>query len=155
MRVLVVSDTHGSPDLLLEAVRHAGHTDALLHLGDGAKDCGALRSNYGGDIYQVKGNCDFTPMDANDRMLALGGAPVYMTHGHMYDVKTTLNRLWFRGRELQAAVVCFGHTHVPLLNRQGHMLLLNPGSLRYGSTYAVLTIRDGAVDAAMHSLTEK
>jgi putative phosphoesterase len=146
MRVIAVSDTHGGSDLLLAAVRHAGHTDMLLHLGDGIRDCAALDGKYDGEIHMVRGNCDFAPYDVYERLIPLDGVIVYMTHGHLLDAKATLNKLWLKGREVGADIVCFGHTHAPLLDKQGKVTLLNPGSLRHGKTYALLEIRNGKAD---------
>ena len=152
MRILVVADTHGSPSLLIDAVRQAGHTDMLLHLGDGQRDCAALEPGYGGQIYRVRGNCDFGPSDEYDHFIPLAGASIYMTHGHLYDAKTTLNKLWFKGREVGADIVCFGHTHVPLLEKQGEITLLNPGSLRHVKTYGLISLHDGKADIKIRRL---
>jgi putative phosphoesterase len=153
MRILVVSDTHGSPDLLLAAVRHAGYTDMLLHLGDGQRDCDALDGSYDGEIYRVRGNCDYAPLDVYEHLITLpSGIIIYMTHGHLLDVKTTFNKIWFKGREVDADIVCFGHTHIPLLDKQGKLTLLNPGSLKQGKTYALMEILEGKADISIRRL---
>jgi uncharacterized protein len=151
MRIIVVSDTHGSADLLLAAVRQAGKTDMLLHLGDGQRDCAALVGAYDGEVHTVRGNCDYTG-DVYERMLVPNGIVIYMTHGHLYDAKMTLNKLWFRGRECGADIVCFGHTHVPLLDRQGKLSLLNPGSLRHVRSYALIDIVGGKASVKLQKL---
>ena len=138
MRIVIVSDTHGRADLLTEAMRQAGRTDLLVHLGDGVRDCDALEPPYGGEILQVRGNCDIASLEPADRLVPLDGGTLYLCHGHLLDAKHTLYRLWTRGREVEAALVCFGHTHQPLLDRQGELILLNPGSLRYSGTFALL-----------------
>jgi putative phosphoesterase len=154
MRVIAVSDTHGSPDLLLAAVKHAGHTDALLHAGDGIRDCAVLDGQYDGRIYMVRGNCDFIPCEFFEHMIPLESAVIYLTHGHLFDAKATLNKLWFKGREVGADIVCFGHTHVPLLEKQGKVTLLNPGSLRHGKTYGLIEIKGGKADISIISLKD-
>ena len=146
MRILVVSDTHGSPELLKAAVKHAKHTDMLLHLGDGVRDCYAVQDTYPGEIWKVKGNCDFSAIDVLEHFIPLNGANIFITHGHLYDVKTTLHKLLIKGSEVGADIVCFGHTHYPHLEKQGSMTLLNPGSLRYSKTYGLIEIAQGRVD---------
>lgn len=153
MKIIAVSDTHGSPELLLAAVLRAGHTDVLLHAGDGIRDCAALDGQYAGSVYIVRGNCDFVPCEFNERMIPLEGAVLYLTHGHLFDAKATLNRLWRKGREVGADVVCFGHTHVPLLDKQGKLTLLNPGSLRHAKTYGLIEIKGGKTDISIIRLT--
>lgn len=152
MRIIVVSDTHGSPDTLLSALRQEEGADMLLHLGDGLRDCAALDGRYPGEVWKVRGNCDFAVGDTCEQMLMLNGAAIYMTHGHLYDVKMTLNKLWFKGRECGADIVCFGHTHVPLLDKQGKLTLLNPGSLRHGRTYGLITIAGGKAETGLRRL---
>lgn len=151
MRIVVVSDTHGSADLLAEAVRREGRTDAVLHLGDGLRDCSAIAERYDGLIYVVRGNCDFASAEENEQTVAFGGVTVFMTHGHLYDAKTTTKKLLQKGADTGAGIVCFGHTHVPLLSKQGGVTLLNPGSLRHGKTYALIDIRDGRTDVSMRN----
>jgi len=152
MRIIVVSDTHGNPDLLLAAVRHAGKTDILLHLGDGQRDCAGLEGSYGGEIYRVRGNCDYAPYDVYERFIPLQGASIYMTHGHLFDVKNTLSKLWSKGSEAGADIVCFGHTHISLLEKRGNVTLLNPGSLKHGKTYGLIEIKDRKVEVCIKSL---
>jgi putative phosphoesterase len=152
MRILVVSDTHGSPDLLLAAVRHAGRTDMLLHAGDGIRDCAALGGVYDGDIHMVRGNCDFILHNDYEDRMQVDGVSIYLTHGHLFDAKITLNRLWLKGRELGADIVCFGHTHAPLLEKQGKLALLNPGSLRHGKTYGLIEVSKGESNISIKCL---
>jgi uncharacterized protein len=152
MRILVVSDTHGSPELLLSAVQHAGKTDMLLFLGDGLRDVAALEGSYEGEVWKVRGNCDYMPYDYYEHFLPLNGASIFMAHGHLYDVKTTLNRMLAKGRELKADVLCFGHTHVPILDKRGNITLLNPGSLRNTKTYGLIELKDGKAEIALRSL---
>lgn len=152
MRIIVVSDTHGSAELLLAAVRHAGKTDMLLHCGDGHRDTAILEANYPGEVWKVRGNCDYSPLEEYEHFLPLNGAKIYMTHGHLFDAKLTLNKLWFKGREMGADVVCFGHTHIPLLEKQGNLTLLNPGSLRHVHTYGIIYIDNGKAEINLRRL---
>ena len=57
-----------------------------------------------------------------------------LAHGHQYYYT---DALLYRGEEVHADMVLYGHTHVPDLSADGPRLLLNPGSLsrpRGGST---------------------
>lgn len=152
MRIIVVSDTHGSPELLQAAARHAGKTDMLLFLGDGLRDCTALEGCYSGEVWKVRGNCDYMPYDTYEEFLPLNGASIFMTHGHLYDVKATLNKLLIKGRDIGADVICFGHTHVPLLEKRGNITLLNPGSLKNSKTYGMIELKEGKAEIALKKL---
>ena len=53
---------------------------------------------------------------------------------------------------LQRAAALFGHTHVPVNRTEEGVLLLNPGSIGYGGTYALLTEKDGKLSAELKEL---
>ena len=60
MKILVFSDSHGSPSYIRTALRqHGGQADALLFLGDGVLDAVTVFSEYPDILsYTVRGNCD-------------------------------------------------------------------------------------------------
>ena len=66
-----------------------------------------------------------------------------MTHGHLYRVKYDTAGLANAGLYRGADIVLFGHTHVPFWDSINGMTLLNPGSIGYGGTYALLEVDDG------------
>ncbi|MBQ8025631.1 MAG: metallophosphoesterase [Oscillospiraceae bacterium] len=143
MKILVVSDSHGNKKALLEA---AGREtpDVILHLGDYARDCLALRLRCPGrQILAVRGNCDGPSPEPAQRELTLAGKKILMTHGHLYGVKRSTETLEDEGFAQDADAVLYGHTHVAGWKRLGNMLLINPGSIGFEGTYAVLTIEDG------------
>ena len=60
-----------------------------------------------------------------------------------------------RAKELECNAVIFGHTHLPFIEELGGVLLINPGSCSYYSqvkTYAVLTVKDGKINAYINEL---
>ena len=59
-----------------------------------------------------------------------------------------VSELAWWARKLEADIVVFGHTHVPLVKWFGDVLLVNPGSpvlprSEMGATFAVLTVKEG------------
>ena len=56
----------------------------------------------------------------------LGGKRFLLVHGHQY---YSFSSLLYRGEEVHADMVLYGHTHMPDLSADGARLLLNPGSL--------------------------
>lgn len=57
----------------------------------------------------------------------------------------------------EARVVVFGHSHIPLLEDESGLMLLNPGSptdkrRQPDYTFAELEISDGQVSASIHTL---
>ncbi|MGI6151877.1 MAG: metallophosphoesterase family protein, partial [Christensenellales bacterium] len=98
----------------------------------------------------VRGNNDFGSDAPDEATLSLGGVQIYCTHGHKFGVSFSLNRLYYRAREKDAAIALFGHTHRPLLDNIGGLILLNPGSVayprgNYAPTFALLDIKGGMV----------
>ena len=51
-----------------------------------------------------------------------------MTHGHRYNVRFNYTSLYYKGLELKADIVLFGHTHVPLNIKENNLIIMNPGS---------------------------
>ena len=69
---------------------------------------------------------------------------ILLTHGHRFGVKSGLEGLLALAGERGLDLICFGHTHQPLIHREKGCLFLNPGSMGYGSErYAILTLEAG------------
>ena len=146
MRILVVSDTHGSGELLQQVILAQPNAAAVIHLGDGAREAQDMAQRFAPlPFYQVQGNCDWG-MAASDlpvsRLELLGGKRVIATHGHAYDVKSGLYRAVMAAREQKADVLLYGHTHCALEDYDDGLYILNPGSLSRGSrpSYGLLDI---------------
>lgn len=81
-------------------------------------------------LVAVAGNCDSPvdqnmidfPIEAPYSQIADGDRIFFLTHGHHFD-REHLPQLG------EGSVFVSGHTHLPLLERQGHIILLNPGSV--------------------------
>ncbi len=150
MRVLVMSDSHGGLSEIRLAVRAAGEIDCALHLGDFAGDSRVLENLVKAPIRAVRGNCDANPTYETEQVITLGGARIFMAHGHLYGVKTGIWALAERAETLGCNVALYGHTHVSNVAAQGPMLLVNPGSpsrpvLGRKRSVAVLEIENGDV----------
>ncbi|KXG76509.1 YfcE family phosphodiesterase [Thermotalea metallivorans] len=129
MRLGVISDTHGAIRTAERAIKQMGKVDLLVHLGDYYEDGMKLRERIGVPLIGVKGNCDFYREGEEEIIREIEGHKIYMIHGHQYDVKRDLNRLYYRALELGCNIVLYGHTHVPLRIAWGDVLIFNPGSI--------------------------
>lgn len=128
MKALIVSDSHGLEEELAQVIeRHRGEVDVLIHCGDSelTKNNPILR-----EVKTVKGNCDIGPDFPEEWQETIHGCSVYITHGHLYNVKATYVPLSYRGEELEADLVCFGHSHVADVFEENGIVYINPGSLR-------------------------
>ena len=143
MKILVFSDSHGMTSAMCDALlRH--EPDAVLHLGDYTDDVQALR-DFAPQIpvYAVRGNGDYGSQEPLTMELTLGGVKMFMTHGHTYRVKMDPSGLINTAMYAGADLLLYGHTHIPCWDAYGEMIALNPGSIGYKGTYAVLEAENG------------
>ncbi len=127
MIIMVVSDTHGKADLnaILEVAESA---ELLVHLGDGFQDGQILQAALRTPIVQVSGNADYPFAMVPEKMMEVGGKQIYLTHGHLYDVKKGLDNLLMRATEVEADLVLFGHLHRRFHRQIGKTTFVNPAS---------------------------
>ncbi len=126
----VVSDTHGSDGhrlrgRTLDAVREA---DVVVHAGDFVTESVLDAFEREATAFRaVFGNNDGTALRSRlpeVRTVEYEGVRLAVTHGNG-KTDTALSLL---GRERDADVVVFGHSHRPGFDATGPVALLNPGS---------------------------
>ncbi len=150
MKAIVFSDSHNSVWLMNElAEKYRSKLNCIIHLGDCTGDTEELHGICPSlPIYQVRGNNDYDSLFPAERVITLGSKRVYMTHGHRHRVYYTTDRIYYSAAEEQADIALFGHTHVPCLENDGGIIVLNPGSISLprssvGKTFAFITIENG------------
>ena len=159
MLLAVISDTHGRVGAAVEATRQAGSPEMILHAGDFFRDATRLQREVAVPVIAVKGNCDGFSPGPEEEVFEAAGTRIYLTHGHLYNVKNRLTELCERASELRAQVVVFGHTHLSAVEVIGGCLLVNPGSLYrsrdpMGKTFATLRVGEGVPSACVFRLEE-
>jgi hypothetical protein len=138
MRVLVLSDTHVNASQipwLVELVRpHLAGVEAILHAGDAvAPELHEALAEFA-PLYAVAGNMDPAAVRARfpeQQVVELAGRKLGLLHGWGAPgdlVRRVLERFTGPAGELDLDVLIFGHSHQPLVERRGSLLLLNPGS---------------------------
>lgn len=125
MKLAIVSDTHRDIDDLVLALR-AMKPDRFIHLGDYESDARDIARETKLPYDAVGGNCDGSR--EKGKLLTIDGKKMFLTHGHLFGVKTDLMRLSYHALEIGADVVFFGHTHMPFLEIVRGILFCNPGS---------------------------
>ena len=140
MRLLFISDIHGVPSTLeaaLDAAQPLGY-DKIVLLGDllyhGPRNgvpnfynpvkVAKILNGLKDKIVAVRGNCDAEvdqmvlpfPILDEKKELTVDGRKVILVHGH--------HEIDYTGYD----VVMSGHTHIPVLEKRGATLFLNPGS---------------------------
>ena len=143
MKILVISDSHGAKNNIARAIA-LETPDAVLHLGDRVTDCIDAELEYPCIMLRsIRGNCDRSSAGLDIDEFVLGGKRFYMTHGHLYGVKTGYNRIIDAAIIRCVDVLLFGHTHIPYYSVIEDIAIVNPGSIGEGTrSYAVLNITD-------------
>lgn len=127
MKVLVVSDSHGDRDILVELInRYKGKVDAMIHCGDSEL---ATTDSVWEEMMSVKGNMDFDEPYLPSRVEEIDGERILWVHGHLHDVKNSMQTLLTAAKEAQAKLAFFGHTHELGVEMVDGIVLLNPGSI--------------------------
>lgn len=137
-----MSDSHGlSDEVKLIKERHQHEVDQLIHCGDSELniDADELES-----FMKVAGNCDLDSRFPDELNFSVGELHFFVTHGHLFQVKSNLMPLSYRADELDANIVCFGHSHIAGAELVRNKLFINPGSIRLPrnrkeGTYAILS----------------
>ena len=144
MKILVLSDSHGSLEYMRQAVRKE-QPELICHLGDCQWDGQQLRQEYWQiPFLSVPGNCDYpAPHVPLEYITEEQGIRILLTHGHKYGVKNGLLRLQLAAKEAQCQIALFGHTHVSYCEQVDGIWLLNPGTCHYHLRYGIVEISSG------------
>jgi len=152
MKIVVFSDSHRAKGSMLDVVLLEA-PETILHLGDHDKDADAVSLAYPNiPVRRVRGNCDFASSSSEVDKFMLAGKRFFITHGHLFSVKSTLNSITKAASENDADILLFGHTHIPYSAKLDNLIIINPGAIGSGHSYAVLEIKNGAVDYELKTI---
>ncbi|WP_195987024.1 metallophosphoesterase [Clostridium sp. D53t1_180928_C8] len=132
MLIAVISDSHGNKTSISKIKKKISNAEVLLFLGDGENDLKEITKDFTGEVYAVRGNCDFEGKYPEERIIEIRGKKIFMCHGHRYGVKYGYNSIYYRGKEVGADIVLFGHSHLPIIEECDGLTLMNPGSISHG-----------------------
>lgn len=146
MKIGVISDTHGNIAALDRALKIFEGVDVIVHAGDVLYHPPRLGCTEGYDIPAfverlnsltipviiAQGNCDpqvyeellKMPVQSPYAFLDFGGVRVVANHGHLMSREQMVET----GRRYRVHYFVSGHTHVPVLEDVGGVVLMNPGS---------------------------
>ena len=140
MKLLVMSDTHGDAEVIKHVRESNENVDAIIHCGDSEL---AFDHPYLDGVRKVRGNCDGDERFPDEELFEVEGQKIFVAHGHLLNVKSTIMNLLYRSKEVQANVSFFGHSHVLGAELVDNILFVNPGSLlkprgRAEKSYAII-----------------
>ena len=148
MKIFFIADIHGSLYYTKKALENfiKEKADYIVILGDvlyhGArnplpleynpKEVTSLLNEYADKIIAVRGNCDSEvdemvldfPMMATYSTVLYNERRLFLTHGHIYS-EDNLPKL------RQGDVFIYGHSHIPIAQKNGNIFIINPGSITF------------------------
>ncbi len=134
---------------------HLESADLILHAGDLLVEDVLYELEHYAPVRAVKGNVDGWEVRSPETLeLEVGGISIAMVHDSgTRKGRRSRMRKWFPG----ARVVVFGHSHVPWLEDENGLMLLNPGSptdrrRAPEHTFALLRVEGGEVRAEILTL---
>ena len=137
MKVLIISDIHGSFNDLKEVLEKETSFDRIVILGDilngpvnreSKEKVANLLNVFKDKIISVSGNNDgylneLLEFDNSKyyNLINIDNRIWFLTHGHIY------NR--YNMPDINYDIYLQGHRHVPLMSKENNKLYLNPGSI--------------------------
>ncbi len=154
MKILVVSDNHGDAHILTEVREQwSNQVDYMLHAGDSELP---FESDEMKPFIKVRGNCNFDSSYPGDEVVECGDKRIFITHGHLYGIKSSLDRVHYKAEENNADIIIFGHSHQLGAEMIDRKLFLNPGSIRLPRdrnepTYAIVEFENEKVEVVFYT----
>jgi len=146
MKIGVISDTHGNINAFRKALEIFAGVDMIVHAGDVLYHPPRLGCSEGYDIpafvealngldipiAMAQGNCDpqvyeellEMPTQQQYAYVSRENLCIVANHGHLL----TREAMIALGKRYKADYFISGHTHVPVLEDVGGLVLMNPGS---------------------------
>jgi uncharacterized protein len=146
LKIGVISDTHGNVDAWKQAQQVFSDVDLIIHAGDVLYHPPRLGYLPGYDIPAfaellnassvpiviAQGNCDSQvyeellemPVQSPYALVHDQDLRIVVNHGHLLTQQQVIEA----AKRYRAGVFISGHTHVPLLECAGGVVLMNPGS---------------------------
>ncbi|WP_286316993.1 metallophosphoesterase [Romboutsia ilealis] len=128
MKIGILSDTHMIKECIDKAIPYLKNCGLIIHAGDNFSDSKYIHNITKVGVMAVKGNCDFDNVE-DELIFDIEDKVIFLCHGDKYNVKYGLNEIEIKAKSINADIVIFGHTHIPLKFEKDNILYLNPGSI--------------------------
>lgn len=155
-KFLVFSDCHYDKDAVSQLMNKIDEYDYVYFLGDGLDNITLYSYAYPNKIDAVRGNCDYycfgnIPYEITN---TVEGVTVFLTHGHLYGAKKSLDELEVQANKHNANLVLYGHTHRQQKCEKDGVIYLNPGALCASPypQYAEITINEKNIQIYLRKL---
>ncbi len=145
VKIILVSDNHGTTDGLDYVIETHRDADYFIHCGD------AELPTWMVDRFSVvQGNNDNYNQFPSNLVMPLGTHKAYICHGHRDMFFGNFDMLADKAKQNGCDLCFFGHTHIPFNQLIDGVRVINPGSIwhnRDGSepSYAIVTLDEDGV----------
>jgi putative phosphoesterase len=168
LSLLVISDSHGDVAAVEKVLDNqlvlpdSARPTHLIHLGDGIEDVVSCKLSDKYCLSLVAGNCDsifytYSNDIPKEKTIELAGYKIFIAHGHTLGVKSGEETAIECAAILEADMVMFGHTHIPVSYNvkkgtlagntvlKKDLTVFNPGSLRYCRSFGAVTLGEKGI----------
>ena len=131
MKILICSDSHTRLDYFQKVIDFE-EPEMIIIAGDHSTDAVDMSLVYSEIPFKiVRGNTDYFDKDTRDiEIFEVNGKKVFLTHGHLFGVKSNLNEIEKKAVSENADICIFGHTHREYMKEIDGITYLNPGALQ-------------------------
>lgn len=129
MKLIIVSDSHGSMGILKQIFLREQPFDLFIHLGDGVEDLQRLKPSLDFKFDAVNGNSDPPGMYPEELILQFDRIKCLFTHGHHQQVHQGGAALVQAAKKNRVKYVFYGHTHRASDETLHGFRLINPGTV--------------------------
>ncbi|EEY33997.1 YfcE family phosphodiesterase [Pseudoleptotrichia goodfellowii] len=131
MKILICSDSHTRLDYFQKVI-DLEEPEMIIFGGDHSTDAIDMSLVYSEIPFKiVRGNTDYFDKDTRDiEIFEVNGKKVFLTHGHLFGVKSNLNEIEKKAVSENADICIFGHTHREYMKEIDGVTYLNPGALQ-------------------------
>ena len=131
MKILICSDSHTRLDYFQKVI-DLEEPEMIIFGGDHSTDAIDMSLVYSEIPFKiVRGNTDYFDKDTRDiEIFEVNGKKVFLTHGHLFGVKSNLNEIEKKAVSKNSDICIFGHTHREYMKEIDGITYLNPGALQ-------------------------
>ncbi len=144
-KILVMSDSHGAMGTVRKIIEDNEDADIIFFLGDGNIEIRLMTMHTMKQVARVMGNNDGRISEElpNELVLDIDGYKMMLTHGHLYNVKSSYDTYIIAAKNRGCRAALFGHTHAAVNEDRDGIHIFNPGAASVGSYGIITTSKTG------------
>lgn len=147
--IVAASDSHGMSSRLRELEQAYPQADYYLFTGDLSDP--AFRHD---PWISIQGNNDRNSILPEQKIVETPYGGILLIHGHQFPLRLRKDRIRSLAKEAGCRAAIYGHTHIPEIDQEKDIFVLNPGSLYRSRTeggpgYALIRMDEHGIQAKL------